>query len=149
MDVFRDREKIFSVLNVTRMFRFHLPTCIQLIPILCAQLWITGDWATPNYISQTSLVDFLFNLGNERSLLEIGRCKEGRNYWIFLSVFLMKSLAVVIMSGGNIGLSQCQRFPCSSFNNSNIYFHRVISKCAPELWQNYLLIDLPYPRDGY
>lgn len=82
----RKEKKMFSVRNVARMFRFHLPVCSQLIPFLCAQLWITGERATPDFISQTPLVDFHFGLDNERGLLEIGRCKEGRSHWIFVTL---------------------------------------------------------------
>lgn len=58
------------------------------------------------------------------------------------------TLTVVIMSARNYGLSQCQRFPSSSFNNSNIHFHQCQLKFVPELWQNQLLLYLPYPRDN-
>ena len=69
--------------------------------------------------------------------------RKGEAIEFFCHSFQQMSLAVEIMSSRTCELSQCQRFPGSSFNNS------ICCKCAPELWKNYLLLYLPYPRDDY
>lgn len=74
-------KKLFSVPDIVRMFSLSFTVCSQLIPILCSAVKGRGV----NHSKLHSL-DFLttclhFGLGNERCLLETGRCEEERNFY--------------------------------------------------------------------